>query len=357
MTTAHRYGVAVAAVAVTTVFGLGVEQLLQLGRLPAVLYLPGVLVSTAVAGQGPGLLATLLGPLVAEFAVPHAHPGTPAIASEPVGTLLYGVAGVGLSLLAGRLAQARAKANAAEAAATRRSEELVAAREAADRLARDAERRARDFSTLFEEAPIGIGIAEDVDCRRIVPNRTFAEMLGVPPGQNISQTATSADRIPLRITAPDGTPIPDEELALQRAARTGQAVRAVDVDVIRPDGTRISLLEFAAPLLDDDGRPRGAIGAFLDVSSQRRASEEARFLAEATRLLNDSLDYQDTLGRLVRLAVPQMADYSLLDVLTPEGEVVRVGLAHRDPEREAELTRAAGDDAGRRRHPRHCAAC
>jgi signal transduction histidine kinase len=116
-------------------------------------------------------------------------------------------------------------------------------------------------------------------------------------------------------------------------------VRAVDVDVVRADGTRISLLEFAAPLLDDDGRPRGAIGAFLDVSSQRRASEEARFLAEATRLLYDSLDYQDTLGRLVRLAVPQMADYSLLDVLTPEGEVVRVGLAHRDPEREAELTR------------------
>ena len=34
------------------------------------------------------------------------------------------------------------------------------------------------------------------------------------------------------------------------------------------------------------------------------ASEEQRFLAEATRLLNDTLDYQDTLGRLVRLAVP-----------------------------------------------------
>ena len=340
MTTAQRYGVAVAAVAVTTAFGLGVEQLLQLGRLPAVLYLPGVLVSTALAGQGPGLLATLLGPLVAEFAVPHTHPGVPALASEPVGTLLYGVAGVGLSLLAGRLAQARAKANAAETAATRRGEELLAARESVERLARDGQRRARDFATLFEEAPIGIGIAEDVDCRRIVPNRAFAEMLGVPPGQNISQTAASSERIPLRITAPDGTPIPVEDLALQRAARTGLPVRAVDVEVVRADGARISLLEFAAPLLDDDGRPRGAIGAFLDVSSPRRAAEEQRFLAEATRLLNDSLDYQDTLARLVRLAVPEMADYSLLDVLDDRDQVVRVGLSHRDPVKEASLTQA-----------------
>ena len=340
MTTGQRYGVAVLVVTLTTAIGLWLEQLLQLGRLPAVLYLPGVLVATAVAGQGPGLLATLLGPLVAEFAVPHTHPGIPAIASEPVGTLLYAVAGVGLSVLAGRLADARAKANAAEAGAKRRSEELVTAREAVDRLARDAQRRARDFSTLFEEAPIGIGVAEDVDCRTIVPNRAFAEMLGVTPGLNISQSAPPGERVALRITAPDGTPIPEDELALQRAARTGQAVRAVDVDVIRPDGARISVLEFAAPLFDDDGRPRGAIGAFLDVSSRRRAAEEQRFLAEATRLLNDTLDYQGTLAKLVRLAVPQMADYSLLDVLDDQGEVVRVGLTHSDPVREASLTQA-----------------
>lgn len=249
---------------------------------------------------------------------------------------LYAAVGVGVALMAGRLKAARRQAESAAAEATRRSDELVVARHEVERLARDTKRQARDFSTLFEEAPIGIGIAEDVECRRVQPNRAFAAMLGSSPGE---RPADADPRIALRSVTTEGVPLAPEEHALQRAARTGQPVRAVDVDVIRPDGVRLSLLEFAAPLFDDDGRPRGAIGAFLDVTNRRRATEEQRFLSEATRLLNDTLDYQDTLARLVRLAVPSQADYSLLDVLTPEGEVVRVGLAHRDPEKEAVLTR------------------
>ena len=339
MTPQRRYGVAALTVVVSAIVGAAIEQGMNIGRLPYALFMPGVLITTAVAGPSAGLLATVLGPIGAELAVPHRHvfPSS-ALNAEITGLMVYVAAGVGIAVIAGRLTRARSEADAAAAEATRRSDELVRAREAVDRLARDAQRRARDFSTLFEEAPIGIGIAEDVECRHIVPNRALAEMLGVTPGQNISQTEAEG-RIPLTITTPDGTPVPNEELALRRAARTGQTVRGVDVDVVRPDGARISLLAFAAPLLDDDGRPRGAIGAFLDVSNRRRDAEEQQFLAEATRLLNSSLDYQSTLGQLVRLAVPQLTDYSLLDVLTPEGEVVRVGLAHRDPTREAALTR------------------
>ncbi len=297
MTPLRRCGVAVATITIAAVVGEVLERALHIGRLPYALFLPAVLATTVVAGKWPGILATALGAVAGELAVVHSHVPSPGFTAELTGLVLYSVVGLGLAVIAGRLARARGEADAAAAEATRRADELVAARESVDRLARDAQRRARDFSTLFEEAPIGIGIAEDVDCRVIVPNRAFAEMLGVSPGQNISQTATPSERLPLRITAPDGTPIPDEELALQRAARTGQPVRAVDVDVIRSDGARISLVEFAAPLLDNDGKPRGAIGAFLDVSSRRRASEEQRFLAEATRLLNDSLDYQDTLAQ------------------------------------------------------------
>ena len=337
MTTARRYGIAVASVVIASVLGEGLEQAVEIDRIPSALYLPAVLVATALAGQGPGLLATVLGPLAGEIVVVHSHAPSHELKFELVGLALYVAAGAGAAVLAGRLSRARAEADAAAADARRRSEELVAAREAVDRLARDAQRRARDFSTLFEEAPIAIGLAEDVECRRVFPNRPFADMLGVAVGQNISQDPAAADRVPLLIAHPDGTPIPVDELVLQRAARTGQPVRDFEVDITRPDGARVSLVQYAAPLFDDDGRPRGAIAAFLDVTEKRRVADEQRFLAEATRLLNDSLDYQSTLARLVRLAVPQQADYSLLDVLSPEGEVVRVGLAHRDPAKEALL--------------------
>ena len=340
MTTWARYGSAVLAMALATGAGAMLSNWVPVDRLPFVLFLPGVLAVTVLAGQGPGVLATLMGPLMSELVIVHDHTSLVVLGPELVGLAFYVVVGTGVALLAGHLRHARARADAESAAATRRSEELAQARQAVDRLARDAQRRARDFSTLFEELPIGLAIAEDVDCRSITPNRALAEMLGVPAGQNISQTADMSERMPMRITSPDGTVLSAEELSLQRAARTGRSVRGIDVDVHRPDGSRISLLEYAAPLLDDDGRPRGAIGAFLDVSSRRRTAEEQRFLAEATRLLNASLDYQATLGKLGRLAVPQMADYAVLDIVSPQGEVVRAGLAHRDPEREVQLRKA-----------------
>ncbi|MGE0359468.1 MAG: ATP-binding protein [Vicinamibacterales bacterium] len=340
MTGWRGYAFAVFTVAVATAFGEVLEAYLQTGRMPSSLFLPAVLVTTTVAGQGPGIFATVLGPIVAEIAISHDHSLFSEVSQEVVSLALYAAVGVGVALMAGRLKAARRQAESAAAEATRRSDELVIARHEVDRLARDAKRQARDFSTLFEEAPIGIGIAEDVECRRVQPNRAFAAMLGLSPGE---RPADADPRIALRKVSTEGVRLAPEEHALQRAARTGQPVRAVDVDVIRPDGARLSLLEFAAPLFDDDGRPRGAIGAFLDVTSRRRASEEQRFLAEATRLLNNTLDYQDTLAQLVRLAVPSQADYSLLDVLTPAGDVARVGLTHHDAEKEAFLTRALVD--------------
>jgi signal transduction histidine kinase/PAS domain-containing protein len=340
VTTWARYGSAVLAMALATGAGAMLSAWVPVDRLPFVLFLPGVLAVTVLAGQGPGVLATVIGPLMSELVIVHDHTSLVVLGPELVGLAFYVVVGIGVALLAGHLRHARARAEAESSAATRRSEELAQARQAVDRLARDAQRRARDFSTLFEELPIGLAIAEDVDCRSITPNRALAEMLGVPAGQNISQTADRSERMPMRITSPDGTVMSAEELSLQRAARTGRSVRGIDVDVYRADGSRISLLEYAAPLLDDDGRPRGAIGAFLDVSSRRRTAEEQRFLAEATRLLNASLDYQATLGKLGRLAVPQMADYAVLDIVSPQGEVVRAGLAHRDPEREVQLRQA-----------------
>ena len=330
----QRYGLALGCVAVTTAVGVGLEHYMRIGRLPSALFLPAVLVATAVGGRGPGILATVLGPIASEAALNHDHPSIVDARPELVSLLLFVMVGVGVTMLAGRLARAEADATDAAAQARRHSDELIAARARAGRLARDAEQRSRDFATLFDTAPIGIGIAEDPSCERIRPNRAFAEMLGVEPGDNISQSANPGDRVTLNIVTPDGAAVRSEELPMQRAARTGQPVRGVDLDILRPDGTRLSLLEFAAPLFDDAGQPRGAIGAFLDVTRRRRASEAQRFLGDATHLLAGSLIPERTLSHLARLAVPAMADWSMLDMITDDGVSIRVGQAHRDPERQ-----------------------
>src|SRR4029453_13075269 len=62
---------------------------------------------------------------------------------------------------------------------------------------------------------------------------------------------------------------------MQRAAAQGVEVRDVEMDVIHPTGEIIHFLSYAAPLRDEQGRPRGAVGAFLDITERKRAQERA----------------------------------------------------------------------------------
>ena len=64
------------------------------------------------------------------------------------------------------------------------------------------------------------------------------------------------------------------------------------------------------------------------------AEQRAAFLAEASRVLGTSFDYHTTLEQLPRLAVPSLADCCVVDMVEGTEGFVRVGVAHRDPEKE-----------------------
>ena len=80
----------------------------------------------------------------------------------------------------------------------------------------------------------------------------------------------------------------------------------------------------------------------------REAAEEAKrraaFLAEAGALLSESLDLDETLGRVARLCVQSLAQWCVIDLLSG-WEIRRIGGAHADPAKEP-LLRAL-----QRRHP------
>ncbi|WP_084610995.1 ATP-binding protein [Archangium violaceum] len=76
------------------------------------------------------------------------------------------------------------------------------------------------------------------------------------------------------------------------------------------------------------------------VTAQVRARRELeavawrqRFLSEASTLLAGSLDYTTTMESLARLVVPELADLCAVDMLTEEGRVEHLALAHAVPER------------------------
>jgi signal transduction histidine kinase/FixJ family two-component response regulator len=81
-----------------------------------------------------------------------------------------------------------------------------------------------------------------------------------------------------------------------------------------------------------------------------RARARAALLAEASRVLASSFDTGTTLAQVARLAVPELADLCIVDVLDGEGRYQQAGAAHVDPEKEGMIrTVAPGEPV--RRHP------
>jgi PAS domain S-box-containing protein len=100
---------------------------------------------------------------------------------------------------------------------------------------------------------------------------------------------------------------------------------------VRKDGRVVHVEAQSRVVLDERGRPVGMRGVTLDISARKATEERLLFLAEASRVLGSSLDYETTLAGLARLAVAAMADYCLVDLVDDDGRPRRVAAAHADP--------------------------
>ncbi len=64
-----------------------------------------------------------------------------------------------------------------------------------------------------------------------------------------------------------------------------------------------------------------------------QAEARSSFLAEASVLLAESLDYKETLARIGRLAVPQLADWTTITIVDEDGKLRRLVAVHKDPDK------------------------
>lgn len=84
-----------------------------------------------------------------------------------------------------------------------------------------------------------------------------------------------------------------------------------------------------------DATTDGLEGAEDGETGARVSSREAlRFLTRVGRVLSMSLDIEQTLRRLVRLAVPRVACFAVIDLLRDDGRLERVAFGHVDPRSE-----------------------
>ncbi|MCC2670636.1 MAG: tmoS, partial [Armatimonadetes bacterium] len=92
-------------------------------------------------------------------------------------------------------------------------------------------------------------------------------------------------------------------------------------------------LSRALPQRDADGRICRWLGTCTDIDDQKRIEDSLQFLAEASKLLAQSLEYETSLAQVARLAVPWFADWCAVD-LAQGGTLRRLAFTHVDPERE-----------------------
>src|SRR5712691_1612844 len=80
------------------------------------------------------------------------------------------------------------------------------------------------------------------------------------------------------------------------------------------------------------------VSTFQDITALQRPAQGQYLLAEASRVLATSLDYLAGLASLVRLVVPVLADWCVIDMVAEDETVQRLAIAHADPAKE-ELAR------------------
>jgi signal transduction histidine kinase len=64
---------------------------------------------------------------------------------------------------------------------------------------------------------------------------------------------------------------------------------------------------------------------------RRKPERRALFLAEISKTLLESLDYEQTLSTVARLAMPELGAWCIVDVLEKEGKIRRLAVFHPDP--------------------------
>lgn len=213
------------------------------------------------------------------------------------------------------------------------------ARQRIDDQLRESEERFRQLASVAVE-----GIVVHDNGLILDANESFARMFGYELDELIGRNFF------------DFMTTPESREQIINHIRSGSQSR-YEATGLRKDGASIVVELDARPMVWRGRRVR--VGTVHDVTERKRAEEaarrlieeqaaraaaedagrRARFLAEASRVLSSSFDYQTTLATLARLAVPDLADFCVVDFIDGP-TITRLGVAHVDASREPLLQEA-----------------
>jgi PAS domain S-box-containing protein len=144
-------------------------------------------------------------------------------------------------------------------------------------------------------------------------NAAAERMLGYRAGELVGKRMKEA----LRCRRID-SPCTGDRCRVLAVMETGEPFRAADDLLTRRDGTCFPVRYSSAPIVRA-GEVVGAAVVFQDITGERRCAARERFLADATRQLADSIDWDETLARVARLALPFLGDWCMVVLVDDDG--------------------------------------
>jgi PAS domain S-box-containing protein len=172
------------------------------------------------------------------------------------------------------------------------------------------------YRSLAEAVPL-IVWTTDRDGKTLTYNERWYELTGMKRGEES----------PAReVVHPDDVP---EMLERWEASKATRDPFEMEYRLRRHDGVYRWHLARSTCLRDEAGEVTGWVGTATDIEDRKLAEDRQRFLAEAGWVLGSSLDYEQTLADVARLAIPQVADWCAVDIFV-DGRLQRVALEHVD---------------------------
>jgi PAS domain S-box-containing protein len=91
-----------------------------------------------------------------------------------------------------------------------------------------------------------------------------------------------------RLYHSDGSLMPHSQCPMALAVLNGRSTRNEEIQILRPDGTTIIAQVNIDPLVDEKGKPIGAINVFEDITRRKQAEEALRISEERLRLATEA---------------------------------------------------------------------
>ncbi|MEA2239968.1 MAG: hypothetical protein QOC81_4692 [Thermoanaerobaculia bacterium] len=144
------------------------------------------------------------------------------------------------------------------------NEELLGAKNAAEKIAEVNAQLARESALILNSATDGI-IGVDLDTEPSFLNPAAARMLG----RSLNDLRGASIHQLIHHSRADGTPWPEGDCPLGQAILHGESLAVSDDTFWRSNGTSFPVEYSATPMFDEHGKQRGAVVTFRDITDRR----------------------------------------------------------------------------------------